>query len=411
MKKWIRILSTAIMALSLAFGAGAESPATPGPAEAGLSVDAGNALTAGELAAEAERLKAMALAASPINDPAGEDARYEDGILHLYEFGALYCDRAEMTAETEIQAFSASAGDALQPRGKGIDSRFDEITALYPNGNPALAGTREAALLYLDEGEAGSFRYGMILRDGQRIQQIVYGAVEKEGEQFRMARLTYSLQGGIVSGIQATGLGAAGLADSSLRNELYQEVRNLAGETGYTRVPSSEVGTDLTPFGPEDLRFGEFQLDGATPESMPGQPEIFGPEEWEGDASVIRVVGEEYEAVFRCEADGSRPRLWTFDITGEDLEGPRAVRLGDALFEDMNRFRHGENETDGVTELLYGENGKAPFGLANYAGDDGMSLTYATTLSDGREITMTLRYEGATLKGLYMIAEEGNTNP
>ena len=402
MKRIMGMLLAAVLTLSLggfALASDAATPAvTPPP-----PVDLSGALTSAEIAALAEQLKTQAMGSAPLNDPAGEDARYEDGILMQYEFAGLYCDRAEMTAETEIQAFSILAGENNRIRETGIDSGTEEVLAQYPNGNPQLNGTREAAILYLAEDGEGSFRYGMIVRDGQRLRQIIYGSAEKEGEQFRLARLTYNLQSGMVSEIQATGLGAAGLEDVSLRNELYQEIRSLIGEDGYRQVPTSATGTDLIPFGAEDLRFGGFNLDGGLPEELPGNPDIFGPEEWDETTWVIRAAGDGYEAVYTCEADGSQPKLLSFDITGEDLEGPRAVRLGDALYEDMNRFRHGENETDGITELLYGEAGKAPYGMANYAGEDGMSLTYATLMSDGREIQMKLGYEGAALTSLYLI--------
>ena len=93
-----------------------------------------------------------------------------------------------------------------------------------------------------------------------------------------------------------------------------------------------------------------------------------------------------------------------YTILSDDLEGPRGVRLGDALYEDLNRFRHGENETDGATELLYGTAGTAPYGFADYAGENGMCLTYATLLSDGRTITLILQYENAVLKEIVLSA-------
>ena len=74
------------------------------------------------------------------------------------------------------------------------------------------------------------------------------------------------------------------------------------------------------------------------------------------------------------------------------LEGPRGIRLGDFFHEDYNRFRHGENDTDGLTELLYGTEGVPPCGTANYADSDGMTLRYLTALEDGRIVELYLRY-------------------
>lgn len=402
MKRFLPFLLAAVLVCSILFGAAAENAAAPTPFPSEKTAEA---LTSAELDALAGQLLSLAQNSEPLNDPTAEDAQYEDGVLFRYAFAALYCDRAEMTPDTRIQSYAISAGRDPVIRDTGIDSTLEEVLACYPNENEHLTGTSRKALLYLEEEADGNFRYGLVLRDGQRITQIVYGSAEKEGEQYRLSRLIYSLQSGMVSEISAAGLGSSGLTDQSLRDELYREISELRGENAYARVPTSAVGTDLTPFGAEDLSFSGFQLEGAKPEDMPGKPEIIGPEDWDGVRSAIRVVGDGYEAVFICDADGSNPLLLTFDITGKDLEGPRCVRLGDALYEDLNRFRHGENETDGVTELLYGTAGQAPYGLADYAGDDGMRLTYVTKATDGREVTMILQYENALLASIYLMAD------
>ena len=385
MMKRIFCILTAVLMISFAAGAAADEPA---------------ALTSAELNPVAEAMKSAALASSPLNDPAAEDAQYEDGTLIRYEFAALYCDRTEMTADTEIQAISIIAGEEPVLRNTGIDSNQEEVLAAYPNANPELAGTPQRALLYLNEGEDGSYRYGTITRDGQKIREILYGSAEKEGEGYRMASIRYTLQSGMVSEIRITGLGKKGIADAGIRDALYDELKTLGEEDAYKKVRTSEIGTDLDPFQAADLSFNGINIETAGPKDFPGVPEITGPEAWDENQWVIRVDGDGYAAIYTCGADGSNPQLMRFEITGEDFEGPRGIRIGDALYEDMNRFRHGENETDGVTELLYGENGKAPYGFADYAGNDGMTLKYVTKTSDGRTIEMLLSYEYASLNSI-----------
>ena len=56
----------------------------------GVLADETAPLVSTELNPIAEALKSAALASTPMNDPAGEDAQYEDGTLLRYEFAALY---------------------------------------------------------------------------------------------------------------------------------------------------------------------------------------------------------------------------------------------------------------------------------------------------------------------------------
>lgn len=382
MMKRIACVLTAVFMMMMATSAGAEDV---------------RGITAAELDTIAGTIKTAVLNAAPLNDPAGENAQYEDGTLIQYDFAALYCDRAEMTAETEIQAISVTAGEEPLIRGTGIDSNTETVLCAYPNANPELAGTPQRALLFLNEGEDGAYQYGTITRDGQRIREILYGCAEKDGNGFRMASIRYMLQSGMVSEIRIDGLGKNGVSDAGIRDALHDELKTLGEEDAYKKVRTSAVGTDLEPFGSGDLSFSGINIAAAKPEDYPGVPEITGPEEWDENQWVIRVQGDGYAAIYTCGADGSNPRLMRFEITGEDIEGPRSIRIGDQLYEDMNRFRHGENETDGATELLYGENGKAPYGFADYAGNDGMTLKYAAQTGDGRTIEMLLSYENAVL--------------
>ena len=60
--------------------------------------------------------------------------------------------------------------------------------------------------------------------------------------------------------------------------------------------------------------------------------------------------------------------------------------------EDFCRFRSGENGmADDMTELLYGTEGTAPYGVASYNPDD-MFLRYVTATQDGLQVELILRY-------------------
>ena len=114
-------------------------------------------VTADELAAWAEELKTQALAAQPENDPADEASDVEGGILFLYPFAALYADGTEMTADARISAVAvADADEPASFRGAELTMTPGDLVSLFPNNNPDQAGTREGALLYLQETDDGA---------------------------------------------------------------------------------------------------------------------------------------------------------------------------------------------------------------------------------------------------------------
>ena len=69
------------------------------------------------------------------------------------------------------------------------------------------------------------------------------------------------------------------------------------------------------------------------------------------------------------------------------------MRIGDQFNDDFCRFRSGENEmSEDMTELLYGAEGKASYGIANYDPTE-MNLRYVTETSGGLQVELLLKYE------------------
>ena len=124
-------------------------------------------LTAGELEAWANGLKAAAQAEELLNDPADEDSETEDGFLFQYAFAALYGDQTEMTADTKLLAAvvnasgeeegrGSEAAEQAGPRGISLSMSPAEVIALFPNDNPELAGDRTGAVLFLNASSSSS---------------------------------------------------------------------------------------------------------------------------------------------------------------------------------------------------------------------------------------------------------------
>lgn len=350
-------------------------------------------VTAEELSVLMESVRTEALAAEPLNDPADEEAQSEDGAIFRYDVVNIYAAGTTLTAETPVNALVYEDSEGPVFRGLGIDSMLEDVLAAFPTENTELAGTREAAVLYLQNTEEGGFVYGRILRDGQRVTAAEFGEVLPAGENFRCAAITFSLQDTLVTAIRVDGLNPEeGLMDAPYANEFLAELKELSGKNDYRAVKSSRTGTELEPFDEADLSFDGFSYPDLQPDTLPGETEKELADNEDG-TWLLLCSGDGYEAVFSCDENGGNARILSFTILEDDLEGPRGVRLGDLFNEDFCRFRSGENEMkEDMTEVLYGEEDSAAWGAASYDPDD-MSLRYVTSTEEGLQVMLILRYE------------------
>ena len=350
-------------------------------------------VTAAELDELLERVRAQALTEELLNDPAGEDAESEDGTFFLYEAVGFYAEGTEMTADTPVNTLVFDCDEENVLRGTGMNSRVEDVLAAFPLDNADLAGTREDAILYLRETEAG-FAYGRILRDGQWINTVEYGEVVSDGKMSCRTAVTYSLENGTVNAIRVSGLNPAGgeLMDTSQAKEFYNELIQLAGCEDYRAVKTSRNGLELTALDAEELVVGGVPYVTMKPGDLPGTPETEMIDNEDG-TWLLRCDGDGYEAVFRCGEHGEDAEILSFTILDDGIEGPRSVRIGDIFSDDFNRFRNGENEMgEDMTELLYGTEGTAPYGVAFYD-FSAMTLRYVTDTPEGPQVELLLKYD------------------
>ncbi len=350
-------------------------------------------VTAAELDALLESVRAQALTEELLNDPAGEDADSEDGTLFLYESAGIYAEGTKLTADTPVNTLVFDATEGPVFRETGIDSYLEDVLAAFPLDNTELTGTREEAILYLRETEAG-FAYGRLLRDGQWVNTVEYGEVVTDGEMSCRTAITYSLANGMVTVIRISGLNPAGaeLMDASRGEEFYNELIELAGQEEYKAVRTSRNGLELTPLGAEDLTVGGLPYVSLKPGDLPGTPETEIMDNEDG-TWLLRCDGDGYEAVFRCGEHGENAEILSFSILDDGMEGPRCVRVGDVFSDDFSRFRNGENEMgEDLYELLYGTEGTAPYGVAFYD-FSAMTLRYVTDTPEGLQVELLLKYE------------------
>ena len=359
-------------------------------------------VTAAELSALLDSVRAQIGSGAPLNDPAADIAQTEDGTRFRYEAADLYADGTEMTADTPVNVmiFADSEGPVL--RSTGIDTHWMDLLASFRLDNPELEGTREQALLYLTEGADGGFLYGMILRDGQRLTTAEYGEMLKDKDGYRHVSVTCSLMNGLVTAIRVDGLNPSAKIDAEQAEEMHAILKALGDKKDYRRVFSSRVGTELAAFNADDLSFGGIRYTELSPETLPGQAETELIDNEDG-TWLMRCDGDGFEAVFTCGGNGENARILSYTILDPDTEGPRAVRLGDLISDDYCRFRSEGNETtEGMTELLYGEENSGTFGLASFDYSSGEASLRYVTEADGMRVEPLLKYEQNQLKEIIL---------
>lgn len=360
-------------------------------------------LSAEEIAAYAAELKETALQSELQNDPADEEALSEDGFAMVYLFGTLYADRTEMTPETRLAAAMITDPETAGPRGIRVNGHYPDLLAAFRNDNPTLDGSRDGALLYLQGDEASGFTYGQVLRNGQRIRSVEYGAVVPAEGGFSRTAVTFSVEMDLISVIRVEGLTET--TDAAAAADLLAGLKALQAEKGYTQFIPSWTGTDLTPFGTEDLTFSGIDF-------LNLKPEDFGPLAEDvlisnDEDGWLRVVSNaDFSATFTCTENGGNAKISYLELVSDAAEGPRGVRLGDSISMDLNRFRSGDGEIseDALYEMLYGTEGTAPWGKAFYLDGDGMTLRYVTG-AEGYEVELYLHYTGNELTEIRLSAK------
>ena len=356
-------------------------------------------LAAEEIASFAEQVRALADGAKILNDPTLEEAVSEDGIALQYDFGILYADRPSWSAETGLMAAQIMDAEVAGPRGLAINRTVNEVMDAVPCGNEGMYGTREAAALYLTGNPETGFLYGRAERDGQRLSAMEYGAVDMAAG--TKISLILGISGDGVSFMRLEGLGET-FSPEALA-DFYQEMEALTGEYAYSRVPRSLTGTDLARFQEGDLYFASLSYPTAEPAVFGHNVEDMLSDNDDG-TWLRRIDGDGFEMVFSCDAAGENVTPLSYAIRSPDLEGPRGVRLGDLFHEDFTRFRSGEGQLseDGLTEVLYGTPGTAPYGLAEYGNGSEMTLRYVTETLGGPDVELILRYEDTVLSEIIL---------
>lgn len=365
-------------------------------------------LTAEELETWAEELLTKVRTAQPMTPP--DSVQTEDGYALHYDFATLYLDTPTLTEKSVLKAvvIMEDEYETQCPRGVNVHADLNTLLSAYANENETLRGSGDFAVLYLNDMMPDGALWAWALRDGQAVTTVQYAIHDRKesgGDSYTDCGLMYSVSEGYITAVRAYGLDTF-ISEKEVRETLSQ-VESIEKDTSYFMYPVSEAGTDLEPFSREDLLFSGMDFLSLSPESAMAVLGQFENDEWVQDdtGAWMRIIQwANVEITFAYTKDKTLDYVDTLVIGGKGVEGPRAVQVGDTFASVFNRFRHGENEYDGSgIERLYGQDGEAPFGTAEYQDNAGAVLRYVTTVGEGaaaQTITLHMMFMGGVLNEL-----------
>ncbi|MBR6028186.1 MAG: hypothetical protein IKP40_03780 [Clostridia bacterium] len=359
------------------------------------------ALTWAELNAWADSCLERAASSQLLNDPTDPDALTEDGYAFVYDFATLYMTHPAMDEGSLLTGVLVLDVEMAGPRQVDPSASAWEALSLFRNDNPMLVGSRDGAVLYQQELEGG-FLWGYLQRDGQRAGLIQYAVHERLADGITDAGLLLTLQENGVAAIRVYGLQNR-ITEADLdATRLF--VEEQAEQEDYERVPSSLDGDTVTRFDETDLSFAGFHFSSASPEgaiAVFGQP-LADETLQEEDGGALRTLRfEDCELVFALSPDGSAaPQLFSCDAS--ELEGPRAIRIGDQLTTVMARFAT-ETASGGT---LYGSPAQDAYGAVEFGEDASAVLRYVTPTVSGRRAVLLINFEQLILTEYYLFWTE-----
>ena len=352
-------------------------------------------LTLDELLGWAEGYQDIAQGAAPLNNPADRDAASEEGVAFVYDFATLYLDSTE--AKSGLRGLVIVDPAQYGPHMTRCGMSAEEVMACFRNDNAALIGSHGQAILYLVDRKEDGVWWGQLNRDGQRIDEIFYCALAPLGDGlYSDAGVAYTLTDGVVTAIRAWGLDAS--IEGPQAQASAQQAALILADESWRPAPVSLNGLELTAFGAGDLSFSGLHFPDTSPEQAAGVLGSYTESYMEDGDNYLRVMTfAKCELTYVCDSRKRNPVLTMLQITGAGLEGPRAVRIGDEMNSVITRFRFGEGEYNGTTEVLYGITGEVPFGVAEYSGKGAAVLRYAMAAEDGGSIVLVISFAGGAV--------------
>ena len=319
-------------------------------------------------------------------------AAFRGGVLEIEE---------EQLTEDSIAFYAELSAEQADPRGLYLGDSLQELLSVYPCDNPDLLGSYYDATLYVD-GQKPEVCVGWLLRDGQRVTEVVYTVYHWQADGVAHLSIRFMLDQGVITGI------LIGPRTLYTEEEALEEIGDIADSqeiNDYYAYIQSEYGPDLGVFQREDLSFSGVDFLDLTAEAALA---AFGPaaeDAWAQDSTGewLRILHwDGVSLILVYDVNRQFLRVDSLTVSADVLEGPRGVRVGDYLDTVIFRFRHSEGGVNDVGLTLYGDGETAPYGLLTYDAE-GAALTYALSLEDGETILWYLTFIGARLDSMRLL--------
>lgn len=326
----------------------------------------------------------------------------EEGLATAAFPGGVLGISDEVLKETTVVLSAVLNQDQPCPRGLKIGDSVEALLAAYPNDNASLAGTYYDAALYV-AGDKPEMTAGWLLRDGQRITEVVHNVYAWQADGVIVCGVRYQVELGVITGIEVFGM--SDLTEESEAMIQIDEVASMQEIQEYFMHPKSEIGSELAIFSREDLVFADMDFLDLTAEMATealGSAQV---DQWTEDSTgeYLRLKQwEDISILFVYDANKQFVRVDSLTINGENVEGPRGVRVDDLMEDVMYRFRHGEGGSLENGVALYGDGKNAPYGVINY-GDETVTITYTLALDDDQTVIWHLTFVENMLQSMNML--------
>lgn len=387
MKKWLSVLLIAVLCVSFTAAFGEETEATA-------------PVTAEAIRNTIKEFRQTALKSECLSSVPSEDTENDTSWILEYPFGTLNASTEKLAEDSVIYDLRITAQDQLVLPGMTVGMTVGNLLNNYRNDNAGLAGDYYGSLIYLDGDPETGFSAAFLSREGQRNAYIHYQTVTPNGKMFDNASIFCFIGGGVIDAIELYAADSAFSPEDAVN--AYAIMAAYADKDEYVAVTNDyNDGSALEPFSAEDLLFSGIDFLNATSADLPNILDDSYIDN--GDGTYLhKVVGEGYNAIFAADESLKDQCIDTLTIVGDNLEGPRNVRIGDSLIDNQTRFRYDETDFDydTMSQMLYGTRNTAPYGIAQYQTDGSAALTYATPAEDGMTVLLQLEYssDGMILK-------------
>ncbi len=333
-----------------------------------------------------------------------EDA--EDGLYAMaFDWYTLITDTQRLSSATRILAVKydlvPDEGETTPADIRGIrpGDSVETLLAAWPNENESLAGTREEAVLYQSGSLPGQASAGVLKRDGQRAESVIYSLYQMTTNGVSLSKVTYTLTGGAVDTIEiAFDDEMLTLADA--QDEL-AAILDVQATTEFSAFLSNGESMEAEPFNRDDLLFSGLDFLSLTPEQLIALLGDDYAEEWaeDGDRQIRVMEWHALTAAFVYAANGELIDIDNLVMDEDLLTGPRGLTIGDTLDVVLSRFRYEATEVDGIHTWLYGSAAEGDYGVmdSQYAGQ--AEVHYVTAIEDQR-VEMILYVNEGVLRSI-----------